>query len=67
MADARPAAAQELGASFDKSDEIPADIADQVAEYREKLIDMAVELDDDVMERYLEVRSLQWLAHAAHL
>ena len=46
---------QELGASFDETSDIPAGIKDQVEEWREKLIESAVELDDDVMERYLEV------------
>ena len=34
--------------------DVPADMADKVAEYREKLIETAVEADDDVMEAYLE-------------
>src|SRR5690606_6722091 len=34
--------------------EIPADLADKAAEYREKLIELAVEQDDEVMEAYLE-------------
>ena len=34
--------------------EIPADMVDQVEEYREKLIETAVEQDDDLMEAYLE-------------
>jgi elongation factor G len=34
--------------------DIPADMVDQVEEYREKLIEMAVEQDDDLMEAYLE-------------
>ncbi|KWV93322.1 elongation factor G [Erythrobacter sp. YT30] len=42
-----------LGASY-KHVEIPADLADKAAEYREKLIELAVEQDDDVMEAYLE-------------
>ena len=42
-----------LGAKFDYVD-IPADLADKAAEYREKLIETAVEQDDDVMEAYLE-------------
>ena len=42
-----------LGAKFDYV-EIPAELADQAAEYREKLIELAVEQDDDVMEAYLE-------------
>jgi elongation factor G len=42
-----------LGAEF-VEEEIPADLADQAAEYREKLIELAVEQDDDAMEAYLE-------------
>ena len=42
-----------LGATFNYVD-IPADLADKAAEYREKLIETAVEQDDDVMEAYLE-------------
>ncbi len=34
--------------------EIPADLVDQAKEYREKLIEAAVELDDDAMTAYLE-------------
>ena len=34
--------------------DIPADMVDQVEEYREKLIEMAVEQDDDLMEAYLD-------------
>ena len=34
--------------------DIPADMVDQVEEYREKLIEMAVEQDDDVMMQYME-------------
>jgi len=34
--------------------EPPADMADKVEEYREKLIESAVEQDDDLMEAYLE-------------
>ena len=34
--------------------EPPADMADKIEEYREKLIEMAVEQDDDLMESYLE-------------
>ncbi len=34
--------------------EVPADMLDKVAEYREKLIETAVEQDDDLMEAYLE-------------
>ncbi|MEG6509818.1 elongation factor G [Methyloligella sp. 2.7D] len=42
-----------LGASFDVVD-IPADLADQAAEYREAMIEQAVELDEAAMEAYLE-------------
>ncbi len=42
-----------LGAKFHEED-IPADLADKAAEYREQLLEAAVELDDEVMEAYLE-------------
>ena len=42
-----------LGAKFDYVD-IPADLADKAKEYREKLVEAAVELDDDAMTAYLE-------------
>lgn len=35
-------------------EEVPADMADLVEEWREKLIETAVEQDDDAMEKYLE-------------
>jgi elongation factor G len=44
---------ESLGAKFDYVD-IPADLADKAAEYREKLLELAVEQDDDAMEAYLE-------------
>src|SRR3546814_18152605 len=44
---------ENLGAKF-SYEEIPADLADKAAEYREKLIELAVEQDDDAMEAYLE-------------
>ena len=34
--------------------DVPADMVDQVEEYREKLIEMAVEQDDDIMMAYME-------------
>jgi len=37
-----------------KVEDIPADMVDKAAEYREKLIETAIEQDDDVMEKYLE-------------
>ena len=44
---------ESLGAEFEYTD-IPADLADRAAEYRERLIETAVEQDDAVMEAYLE-------------
>jgi len=44
---------ESLGAEF-TYEEIPADLADKAASYREKLIETAVEQDDDVMMAYLE-------------
>ena len=44
---------ESLGAEF-FYEEIPADLADKAAEYREKLIELAVEQDDDAMEAYLD-------------
>jgi len=44
---------ESLGAKFDYID-IPADMADKAAEYRNRLIETVVEQDDDVMEQYLE-------------
>ncbi|MGY3451819.1 elongation factor G [Bradyrhizobium sp. USDA 4353] len=44
---------ESLGAKFDYV-EIPADLADQAKEYREKLVEAAVELDDDAMSAYLD-------------
>ncbi|WP_270375270.1 elongation factor G [Marinicauda sp. Alg238-R41] len=44
--------AENLGATF-REEEIPADLADQAAEYRELLVETAVEQDDEAMEAYL--------------
>ena len=44
---------------------IPADMADQVAEYREQLLDAVVETDESLMERYLEGDELE-VAEVAH-
>ena len=44
---------EDLGAEYTYG-EIPADMVDEAAEYREKLIELAVEQDDDIMEQYLE-------------
>src|ERR1700761_5897658 len=42
-----------LGANY-KDIDIPAELLDQAKEYREKMIEAAVELDDDAMTGYLE-------------
>jgi elongation factor G len=44
---------ESLGAKFDYVD-IPADLLDQAKEYREKMVEAAVELDDDAMAAYLD-------------
>ena len=44
---------ESLGAEFEYVD-IPEDLAEKAAEYREKMIEMVVENDDEVMEAYLE-------------
>ena len=44
---------ESLGAEFEYV-EIPDDLKDKAAEYREKLVELAVEQDDDAMEAYLE-------------
>src|SRR3546814_7285183 len=42
-----------LGADYEVAD-IPSGMADAAAEWRQKLVDLAVEQDDAVMEAYLE-------------
>lgn len=42
-----------LGAKFETID-IPADLADKAKEYREKMLEAAVELDDEVLAAYLD-------------
>jgi elongation factor G len=44
---------ESLGAKFEDVD-IPADLLDQAKEWREKMVEAAVELDDDAMTAYLE-------------
>ena len=44
---------ESLGAEFEEVD-IPDDLTDMAAEYREKLVELAVEQDDEAMEAYLE-------------
>ena len=46
------------GAKEGAAGEIPAELVDQVAEYREKLLDAVVETDEGLMERYLEGQEL---------
>ena len=43
----------ELGAAFEYVD-IPAEFVEQAKEYREKLVETAIEQDDEAMEAYLE-------------
>ena len=43
----------DLGATYDTVD-IPADLADQAAEYRSKLLERLADVDDDIMLAYLE-------------
>ena len=38
--------------------EIPADLKDQAEEYREKLVEQCAELDEEIMEKYLEGEEL---------
>ncbi|MEK9868488.1 MAG: elongation factor G [Gammaproteobacteria bacterium] len=45
--------ADDQGLTFTEED-IPADLADLVEEYREKLIEAAAEANDELMEKYLE-------------
>jgi elongation factor G len=54
------------GAKEGDPGEIPAELADQVAEYREKLLDAVVETDEGLMERYLDGQELstEEVAHA---
>jgi elongation factor G len=44
---------ESLGAEF-FFEEIPADMADEAEEYRQQLVELAVEQDDEAMEAYLE-------------
>jgi elongation factor G len=44
---------ESLGAEFEEVD-VPADMVERVAEYRTRMIEMAVEHDDAAMEAYLE-------------
>jgi elongation factor G len=44
---------ENLGADYEFVD-IPADLADKAAEYREKLVETAIEQDEEILEAYLE-------------
>ena len=44
---------EDLGAKFDVID-IPADLQDKATEYRDRLVELAIEQDDAVMEAYFE-------------
>ena len=46
-----------MGAEYDVED-IPADLADEAAEWREKLVEGAANFDDEVMELYLEGKEI---------
>jgi elongation factor G len=46
------------GGKEDAPGEIPAELSDQVAEYREQLLDSVVETDEGLMERYLDGQEL---------
>ncbi|MBL8570119.1 MAG: elongation factor G [Phreatobacter sp.] len=45
---------ESLGAEFDANLEIPEDLKEKAAQYRNELVEAAVELDDTAMEAYLE-------------
>jgi len=45
---------EEMGAKFDVLDEIPEGMEDLVKEYREKLVEKAVEQDEEELEKYFE-------------
>jgi len=44
---------EELGAKYDVTDEVPAEMKDQVEEYRHKLIEKIVETDEAMLDKYL--------------
>jgi len=48
---------ESLGASF-HDEEIPADLQDKAKEYRDALIEQAVEVDEEAMEAYLEGKEI---------
>ncbi|WP_457640922.1 elongation factor G [Persephonella sp.] len=48
----------ELGAKYDITDDIPADVKPVAEEWREKMIEAIVETDEELMEKYLEGEEL---------
>ncbi len=56
---------QEMGASF-KVGDIPADLMDSAMEWREKLLEQVAEMDDDVMEKYLDVSCCYIYMHSSN-
>ena len=46
-----------LGAEYEV-DEIPAELADEAAEWHEKMVENAANFDDDLMEKYLEGKEI---------
>lgn len=44
---------EDLGAKYEIVDEVPAEMKDQVEEYRHKLIEKIAETDDSLLEKYL--------------
>ena len=46
-----------MGAEFEV-DEIPAELADEAAEWHEKMVENAANFDDDLMEKYLEGKEI---------
>ncbi|HVX32464.1 MAG TPA: elongation factor G [Solirubrobacterales bacterium] len=43
----------DLGTEFEESDEVPADLADKVEEYRTALVEAAADADEGIMEAFL--------------
>ncbi len=43
----------DLGTEFEESDEIPAELADKVEEYRTALVEAAADADEEIMEAFL--------------
>lgn len=49
---------ESLGAEYETID-IPADLRDKAEEYRNKLLDTALEMDDEILEKYLNGSEIQ--------